>query len=148
MRTWRGACVGDTPDVIQHQTAGPLEKPALCFVMGEIENTRDAEACVLDDLLDHFGPALASTALGLHRIQHQRTVRMKAHPIVGKHRIRLRRVGGILHGTDGDALTLESPSEALELRARLLTRARTGTRPFSRPLPLVGQSGSWVVVEG
>src|SRR5581483_1830165 len=142
---WRKAGVSGPLDVIQHHAPRPLEIPSMLLVGSQIDGPRNLEPKASRDRIDDLLPPLPPPALRLHGIEHHGPVLVKAHPIVRKHRIRLRRLGRVLHRTDAHALTLQRGDETVVLLAgdeRLLASDRV-----RRALHLVGVGRLRVVAE-
>lgn len=68
---------------VQHQTAGPFQKHTLLFELTEIDCAGVVRLQPGDEFRSSFQPAIN----GLHRIQHQGSILVRAEPIVWKERI-------------------------------------------------------------
>ena len=97
----------------------------------------------LSTFRDDIPAALAPAGVGLHRIKDNRAVLVETHPVVGKHRIGLDRLGGILHRAYCNAFAFQRPHEPIELP----TRRDAGILTVRRLLHFVGQRGFRVVTE-
>jgi len=107
--------VSDALCPIQYQTTRTLEKFALILTIAQVHGLGDAEATVSCNLLNELLTALPAPIGGEHRIENHRAIAMKAHPIVGENRIRLRWLRGVGRNEDFDAGALQRRRETVEL---------------------------------
>ena len=120
---------GDPVDPVEHQAAGTFEKVTVRFVMRQVHDLSHLKAQFRIEAFDDVQAPFAAAVLRLHRVEHDRPVRVKADPVVGKDRIGRVRFGRIVEHDDIDACVAQSRRQFLEFRqccALLLGRRQVG----------------------
>jgi hypothetical protein len=129
--------------VVQHQAAGAFEEAASLLVPGQVQHAAYDKPRVTHDRVDDFLAPLIAAVLGMHGVQHDRAVRMEAHPVVGEHRVGLDGPIGILGHAYRHALRGQRGGEGVEFGQRAIGNARG----LPGVLKTVGTGGLRVVAE-
>ena len=121
MGSGREAGVGNMVYAIQDHAPGGFQEMAVGLVMGQVHDFPHLESQLRMQLFDDVRAPLAATILCLHGIQHDRAVRMKADPVVGKYRVRRVGLARVVEHDHVDACFAQRRCQALEFRqGRLL----------------------------
>ena len=145
LRARRQARIDDPVAPVQHHTAGPFQIMARFFVRAEIDNLRHLEATLTGKTFDNVGTALGSPILGLHWVENNSAVGMKAHPVIGENRVGCMRFMRVINHHHVDTRCAQRTRKIIELvQSRLLLFIGRRTRA---PLKQVGLSGQRVALK-
>ena len=130
--------VADAADVIEHETAGTLQEPALPFTIVQVEPAPLAKSEFALHARENVFPAFGPSVRCEHRVEHEAAIRVKADPVVRKHCIRLRRQRAVMDDTAAHARRPESRVQRVELGA---CRERAPRRIAGRHRHPIAQRG-------
>ena len=84
------------------------------LVFGQIDDLANLEAVLIDQCVDYILAAFRATIRRFHRIENDRAIRMKTHPVVGENGIRRMRLLSVCHFHDHDPARGEGFRQAVE----------------------------------
>ena len=114
----RQAGVGDAIRAIEHQAARAFEEFLLRFPMRKIDGARNTESMMHVERFDDVETPFESSIGRHHRIEHDRAVRVKAHPVVREDGIGGVRLRSVVEDMNVDACGIECARQCVELCKR------------------------------
>ena len=129
--TRRQTGIGNAIHPVQDHAARAFEKMTVRFMVRQVDDLPHLEAQLRVEMVDDVHAPLAPAVLCFHRIKHDRAVRVKADPVIGKYGVRRVGLARVIEYNDIDPCTAQSRDEPLEFRqcrALLLGRRRVGFR--------------------